>query len=162
MQDESRDPGGAAANPPEDETQEHTRGTEEEAEGQKPSREAQEPAAARTEGARRERPLSDEERAALLREQLKRLRVLDIAHDEMISLVTLGYQKLGLTSETRDLRDLADARLAIELLRVMVDVVARECGEAEVESFRATLAQMQLNYARVVADEAAAGDQPAG
>jgi hypothetical protein len=83
--------------------------------------------------------------------------VVDIAHDEMISLVTLGYQKLGLTDETRELRDLGDARLAIELLRAMVDVVARECGEVEVESFRATLAQMQLNYARVVTDAAAAG-----
>ena len=35
----------------------------------------------------------------------------------MLSLVTLGYQKLGLTDETRELRDLDDARLAIELLR---------------------------------------------
>lgn len=132
-----------------------------EGDAEEAGRETEERPAARDEAARRERPLSDEERAALLREQLRRLRVVDIAHDEMISLVTLGYQKLGLTDETRELRDLGDARLAIELLRAMVDVVARECGEAEVESFRGTLAQMQLNYARVVS-EPAAGEQAAG
>ena len=44
----------------------------------------------------------------------------------MSSLVSFGYQKIGLTDETRDLRDLDDARLAIELLRADLGVVDRE------------------------------------
>lgn len=122
--------------------------------------------AASAEAAAGDRTLTDAERDALMRDQLKRLRVADVADDVMISLVTLGYQKLGLTGETRELRDLVDARLAIDLLRAMVDVLAHERGESAVASFRSTLAEMQLSYARV-ADERpvageAAGAGPAG
>jgi len=105
--------------------------------------------------------LTDAERAALLREQIKRLRVADVAGDVMISLVTLGYQKLGLTSETLEMRDLADARLAIELLHAMLDVMARERATTDLRDFRSTVAQMQLNYARAASEEVAASKVPA-
>ncbi|MGO8683705.1 MAG: hypothetical protein ACLQUT_03860 [Thermoleophilia bacterium] len=110
------------------------------------------------EAAAGDRASTDAERDALLRDQLKRLRVADVADDVMISLVTLGYQKLGLTGETRELRDLADARLAIDLLRAMVDVLAHEQGESEIASFRSTLAEMQLSYARVAGERPVAGE----
>ena len=103
-----------------------------------------------------ERPLTDEERAALLRESLKALRVVDVAHDMMLSLVTLGYQKLGLTDETRELRNLDDARLAIELLRGVLEALGAVAGEQLVAPFRSTLAAMQLNFARVAAEPAPA------
>jgi len=103
-----------------------------------------------------ESPLSDEQRAALAREQLKRLRVADVASDIMVTLVTIGYQKLGLTAETRDLQDLDDAHLAIEVLRSLVETVGRELGEAQVAAFRSTLDGMQMNYARVIIQGAAA------
>jgi hypothetical protein len=115
-----------------------------------------------------DRRLTDEERAALLREQLKALRVADVAHDMMLSLVTLGYQKLGLTDETRELRDLEDARLAIELLRGVIDALGAVTGEQLVAPFRSTLAAMQMNFARVAAPPAAeseaeqAGDEGEG
>jgi hypothetical protein len=108
-----------------------------------------------------ERRMSDEDRAALLREQLKALRVVDVAHDMMLSLVTLGYQKLGLTGETRELRNLEDARLAIELLRGVMDVVGAATSEQMVAPFRSTLATMQLNFARVAAPPATADETPA-
>ena len=110
------------------------------------------------------RPPSDEERAARLREQLKALRVLDVAQDMMVSLVTIGYQKLGLTDEARELRDLDDARLAIELLRGMIEAVAAAGGEQLVTPYRDTLAAMQLNFARVAvpaAEEPAPAERPA-
>jgi hypothetical protein len=110
-----------------------------------------------------DRQMSGEERAALLREQLKALRVIDVAHDMMLSLVTLGYQKLGLTDETEELRNLEDARLAIELLRGVIDVLGVATSEQLVAPFRSTLASMQLNFARVaappeVAEEASAAE----
>ena len=60
---------------------------------------------------------SAEERARSAIEQLKELHVLDLAYDMMVTLITVGYQKLGLTDETSELRDLDDAGLAIDLLR---------------------------------------------
>jgi hypothetical protein len=106
---------------------------------------------------------TDEERARAIREQLKGLHAFDLAYEMMISLVSFGYQKMGLTDETRELRDLGDARLAIELLRANLEVVEREQGEGRTRDVRSTLAQMQLGYAQAVqlARGAPAGRPPA-
>jgi hypothetical protein len=101
---------------------------------------------------------TDEERARAIREQLKDLHAFDLANEMMISLVSFGYQKLGLTDETRELRDLGDARLTIELLRANLEVVEREQGEDRTRDVRSTLAQMQLGYAQAVQ---LAGEAPA-
>ena len=93
---------------------------------------------------------TDEELEARLREEIKRLRVVDVAGEVMVTLVTLGYQKLGLTRETLELRHLPDARLAIELLRGLIETLEREQA-GDVQAFRSTLAAMQLQYARVAA-----------
>ena len=93
---------------------------------------------------------TDEERARALREQLKTLHAFDLAYEMMISLVSFGYQKMGLTDETSELRDLGDARLAIELLRANLEVVEREQGEGRTRDLRSTLAQMQLGYVQAV------------
>jgi len=93
---------------------------------------------------------TDEERAHAVREQLRSLHAFDLAYEMMIGLVSFGYQKMGLTDETRELRDLGDARLAIELLRANLEVVEREQGEGRTRDVRSTLAQMQLGYAQAV------------
>ena len=93
---------------------------------------------------------TDEERARAFREQLRSLHAFDLAYDMMIGLVSFGYQKMGLTDETSELRDLGDARLAIELLRANLEVVEREPGEGRTRDMRSTLAQMQLGYAQAV------------
>jgi hypothetical protein len=93
---------------------------------------------------------TDEERARALREQLKSLHAFDLAYDMMEGLVTFGYQKMGLTDATSELRDLGDARLTIELLRANLEVVERELGEDHTLALHSTLAQMQLAYAQAV------------
>ena len=93
---------------------------------------------------------TDDERARAVREQLKSLHAFDLAYEVMISLVSFGYQKMGLTDETSELRDLGDARMAIELLRATLEVVEREQGADRTRDVRSTLAQMQLGYAQAV------------
>jgi len=95
-------------------------------------------------------PQTDEERARAIREQLKSIHAVDYAYEMMVGLVSFGYQKMGLTGETEELRDLRDARLAIELLRATLGVVERDVGEAQTRDLHSTLAQMQLSYARAV------------
>jgi hypothetical protein len=106
-----------------------------------------------------ESQLTDEERARLYREQLKRLRTIDLVQDMMVSLVTIGYQKLGLTDETRDLRDLGDARVAIEALRRLIEVLEGEGERDQASALHATLASMQLAFARVAAEPEAAREK---
>jgi hypothetical protein len=115
--------------------------------------------AARDEHSRENRPLSDQERAELYREQLRQLHVIDLVRDMMVTLVTVGYEKLGLTEQTRELRDLGDARVAIESLRRLIEVVEGEGGD-EAGSLRSTLAQMQLNFARASAEPRRGAEAP--
>jgi cell division septation protein DedD len=112
---------------------------------------------------------TDEERARAVREQLKSVHAFDLAYEMAISLVSFGYQKMGLTDETRELRDLGDARLAIELLRAVIETLDRQKAGAPTTDLHATLAQMQLSYVRAVemagppaAAEAAETKAPAG
>ena len=102
----------------------------------------------------------DEERVRRVVDELRRLKVEDLALDMAVSLVTVGYQKLGLTEQTRELRDLDGARLSIELLRATLDVLERERGASGLGDLRGTLSAMQLNFARVVAEEQGDGAAP--
>jgi len=104
---------------------------------------------------------TDDERRREAVERMKQLRVADLVEVMLVDLVTVGYQKLGLTDQTRELRDLDDARLAIETLRAWIDVVARERGEEGLADLRGTVAAMQLSYARAVeAFAAPVGEAP--
>lgn len=101
---------------------------------------------------------SEEQRRREAVERLKQLRVADLVEEMLIGLVTVGYQKLGLTDQTRELRDLGDARLAIETLHAWIDVLARERGDEGLADLRSTVAAMQLSYARAAAERDAAAD----
>ena len=106
------------------------------------------------------RVVSDEERARAVLEQLKSVHAFDLAYEMMVGLVSFGYQKMGLADETRPVRDLSDARVSIELLRALLEVVEREEGDERTSGLRDTLAQMQLAFAHAVqlanAEQAAA------
>ena len=111
------------------------------------------------------RAVSDEERARAVLEQLKSVHAFDLAYEMMVGLVSFGYQKMGLADETRPVRDLSDARVSIELLRALLEVVEREEGGERTSGIRDTLAQMQLAFAHAVqlanAEQAAAAEQAA-
>ncbi len=114
------------------------------------------------------RVVSDEERARALLEQLKSLHAVDIARDMVIAAVNFSYPKLGLSDETRAVRDLDDVRVSIELIRAILEVLDREHGGQGTSDLHDTLAQMQLAYGHAVqlanAERAAAtgeSDRPA-
>ena len=121
------------------------------------------------EGARRTMTAREASRsdARAFREQLKALHAADLGYEMALSLVSFGSQKLGLTDDTAELRDLDDARLSIELLRALLDVLERQGAGAPAAELRDTLAQLQLGYAQAVRlaqtpVEAAAGEDVTG
>ncbi len=103
-----------------------------------------------SEGDDRGRVMTDEERARAVREQLKGLHTFDLAYETMVGLITFGYQKLGLTGETAELRDLDDAHYAIELLGAILKVSDREHPVSDLRDLHSTLAQMQLGYVQAL------------
>jgi hypothetical protein len=98
----------------------------------------------------RRRVVSDEERAKAMLEQLKGVHAVDMARDMVIATVNFSYPKLGLSDETRPVRDLDDVRVSIELIRAILEVLEREHAGEKTSDLHDTLAQMQLAYAHAV------------
>jgi hypothetical protein len=97
----------------------------------------------------------DQERLAEeLAEQLRNLKVEDVVVSALVQISSIGYRRLGLTPETRDDRDLAQANLAIETMRALTPVLERVVPAELVREFGQSIASLQLAYA-----EAAKGTQ---
>jgi hypothetical protein len=75
--------------------------------------------------------------------ELRKLKVSDVLVQTMVSVSSLGYRRLG--SEDRDLEQ---ARLAIEALRVLVPVLKGAVPDQVGRDFEQVVADMQLAYAK--------------
>jgi biotin carboxylase len=93
---------------------------------------------------------SDEE----LREALDRIGVADVVLNAVSAVASIGFRRVS--PETRDL---AQARLAIETLRAL-EPVLREGGveDAIVRDLEQARTNLQLAYAKAVAEDAPAGE----
>jgi hypothetical protein len=98
---------------------------------------------------------SEEELRARLEEELRRITVRDVLLQTVVSLVNLGGQRLGLGEGGQEARDLAQVRLAIEGVRVLLPLVEEEDPD-QVKPVREALSQLQIVYAR----EVGTGGQP--
>ena len=87
-------------------------------------------------------PPSDEELVQRLEEELKKLKVSDLLVQTLYTLSSLGYRKLS-----EDDRDLEQARLAIEALRVLLPVLEGAVGDDVIRDFKQVTANLQLAYA---------------
>jgi hypothetical protein len=88
---------------------------------------------------------SDEEFAARLEEELKRVKVADVLVQTVVTVSSLGYGRLA-----EDGRDLEQARLAIEALRALVPVLKGAVSDQVMRDFEQLVANMQLAYAGTV------------
>jgi len=80
--------------------------------------------------------------------ELAKLKVSDLLLQTLYSVSSLGYHRLS-----GEGRDLEQARLAIEALRVLVPVLEGSVPEDAVRDFNQVLANLQLAYASAVAEE---------
>jgi hypothetical protein len=97
-------------------------------------------------------PPSEEE----LREALDRVGVADVLLQALTATASLGFRRVS-----PDARDLGQARLAIEALRAL-EPVLRKSGvdDAVVRDLEQARANLQLAYAKAVAEQSAS--QPQG
>ena len=103
---------------------------------------------------------SEEELRAQLEEELRRITVRDVLLQTVVSLVNLGGQRLGLAPGAEDMRDLDQARLAIEGVRALLPLVEEQDAE-QVRPVRDALSQLQLAYAQLAGESGGEGG-PAG
>ena len=96
-----------------------------------------------------------------LAEELRRLKVEDVLIGALIQVSSIGYRRLGLTPETREDRDLRQARLAIETLRAVAPVLENVVPADLLRDFNQSVANLQLAYAQA-SQQAAERDVPRG
>ena len=94
-----------------------------------------------------EQPRPDEEMLRKLEEELKRVKVSDLLVQTLYTVSSLGYSRL-----TEENKDLEQAKLAIEAMRALTPVLAGTVPEEVVRDFNQVTANMQLAYAKAVAD----------
>jgi hypothetical protein len=86
--------------------------------------------------------MPDEELAARLEEELRKLTVSDVLVQTALTLSSLGFSKLS-----GDTPDLAQARTAIEALKAIVPVIGDTVPEQTMRDLNSVVANLQLAYA---------------
>ena len=99
--------------------------------------------------------VNDEEQLAQqLAEELRRLRIEDVLIQTLIMISSVGYRRLGLTEETKDDRDLQQAKLAIDTMVALTPVLENVVPEELVRDFNQSVASLQLAYAQAAGEGA--------
>lgn len=101
--------------------------------------------------------MSEEERelAERLAEELRRLKVEDVLVNTLMTVSSIGYRRLGLTEDTKEERDLEQARLAIETMQALTPVLDQVLPAELVRDFGQSVANLQLAYAQAAAEPSA-------
>jgi hypothetical protein len=95
-----------------------------------------------------EQEQGQERLAEELAEELRKLRVEDVLVNTLIQVSSIGYRRLGLTEDTREDRELEQARLAIETMGALMPVLEGFLAKELVAGFRDQIANLQLAYAK--------------
>ena len=99
--------------------------------------------------------VNDEEQLAQqLAEELRRLRVEDVVIQTLITISSIGYRRLGLTEDTKDDRDLQQAKRAIDTMVALTPVLENVVPEELVRDFNQSVASLQLAYAQAAGEGA--------
>jgi hypothetical protein len=105
--------------------------------------------------------MSEEEMRARLEEELRRITVQDVLLQTVVSLVNLGGQRLGMTPDTEEMRDLDQARMAIEGVRALLPLLEERDAE-QMRPVRDALSQLQMAYAQLARGTGATPPEPGG
>jgi len=109
--------------------------------------------------------LSQEEQERVAREladQLRRLRVEDVLINTLMTVSSIGYRRLGMTEDTREDRDLEQARLAIETMRALTPVLEKFVPAELIREFDQSIASLQLAYAESVSEPSETSEEDDG
>ena len=95
---------------------------------------------------------SEEQVARELAEELRKLKVEDVLVSVLVQISAIGYRRLGLTEETKDDRDLDQAKLAIDTMKALTPVLGQVVPDELIRDFDSSIANLQLAYAKAAAD----------
>jgi len=99
----------------------------------------------------------EEEAARRLAEELRNLKVEDVLLNVLVQISSIGYRRLGLNEETKEDRDLGQAKLAIDTMKALTPVLVQVVPSVLVLEFERSVAELQLAYVKA-ASEGAGGE----
>jgi hypothetical protein len=105
-----------------------------------------------------QRPPTPQEQAAMrqqLIEQIGQLHVADIVAETALTLTSIASARLGGTPETLAVRDLGEARAAIDALAALLPVLEELIGAPMVAELRQALAGLQMGYVQIAQESGA-------
>ena len=102
--------------------------------------------------------MTEAELRAELEKQFQRQPVADVLMQYMVSLSTLAYAKMGLTEETKDVRDLEQARLAIDSFKALLDSAGDRLGDQDAQALTGALASIQMTFVKASEGEQHGGE----
>jgi hypothetical protein len=95
---------------------------------------------------------SEEQLARELAEELRQLKVEDVLVSVLVQISAIGYRRLGLTEETKDDRDLGQAKLAIDTMKAITPVLGQVVPPELIRDFESSVANLQLAYAKAAGE----------
>ena len=95
---------------------------------------------------------SEEQVARELAEELRKLKVEDVLVSVLVQISAIGYRRLGLTEDTKDDRDLDQAKLAIDTMKALTPVLGQVVPAELIRDFDSSIANLQLAYAKAAAN----------
>ena len=110
-----------------------------------------------------QRPPTPQEEALMrqqLIEQIGQLHVADIVAETALTLTSIASARLGGAPETLPVRDLGEARAAIDALAALLPVLEELIGVPMVAELRQALAGLQMGYVQI-ANESGGAPPPA-
>jgi hypothetical protein len=96
---------------------------------------------------------SEEQVARELAQELQKLKVEDVVISVLIQISAIGYRRLGLTEESKDDRDLQQAKLAIDTMKALMSVLGEVVPADLIRDFEQSVANLQLAYATAASSD---------
>jgi hypothetical protein len=97
---------------------------------------------------------SEEEMRARIEEQLRKVRVQDLLLESVVSVINLAARRIAKEDE----RDLEQARIGIEAVRAVVDLLDPEAAK----QVRGALSEVQMLYAKEAGGEGGKAPEEGG
>ena len=96
---------------------------------------------------------SEEQVARELAQELQKLKVEDVLISVLIQISAIGYRRLGLTEETKDDREIPQAKLAIDTMKALMPVLGEVVPADLIRDFEQSVANLQLAYATAASSD---------
>jgi hypothetical protein len=107
---------------------------------------------------------ADEDAARRLADEVRKLRVEDVAAQMLVTISSLAYQRLGVTAQTSAARDLDQVRLAIATIDAVAPLLEPHVPDQLVRDLRTSSTHLKLSYADAAraAEAGQGGEDDAG